>query len=141
MRRYLLDTGIAGAYVNRREGVYKRARAEVLSGNRIGIGVPVLGELFAGVEGSDSRERNRRLLRLDLEDWTVWPFDERAAEEFGRISAELKRRGRPMQQIDRQIAAIAVSLGRCTVVSKDRDLFSVPGLDVEDWSVSEAAKS
>lgn len=41
-----------------------------------------------------------------------------------------------MQQIDIQIAAIALSLGRCTVVSKDSDLSAVPGLDVENWAVS-----
>lgn len=51
----------------------------------------------------------------------------------------MKRRGRIIGAIDRQIAAIALSLGRCTVVSKDRDLLAVPGLDVEDWSVAEGS--
>jgi tRNA(fMet)-specific endonuclease VapC len=37
-----------------------------------------------------------------------------------------------MQQIDIQIAAIALSLGNCTV-SADSDLAAVPGLTVEDW--------
>jgi tRNA(fMet)-specific endonuclease VapC len=59
-----------------------------------------------------------------------------AAEEFGRISAELRRLARPIQQIDMQIAAIARSLGRCTVVSADSDFRAVPGLVVEDWSSS-----
>ena len=44
---------------------------------------------------------------------------------FGRIFAELRRIGRPMQQIDIQIAAIALSLGNCTVVSADSDLAAV----------------
>jgi predicted nucleic acid-binding protein len=53
--------------------------------------------------------------------------------EYGRIAAELKRIGRPMQQIDIQITAIAFALGNCTVVSGDSDLKAVPGLSVEDW--------
>ena len=57
-----------------------------------------------------------------------------AAVEYGRLAAELRRRGRSMQQIDIQIAAVALTLGECTVVSKDRDLRDVPGLKVEDWS-------
>jgi tRNA(fMet)-specific endonuclease VapC len=65
---------------------------------------------------------------------TVWPFDEKAAAEFGRLRAELRRRGRPMQVIDIMIAAVALSLGNTTVVSADSDLSAVPGLTVEDWS-------
>jgi tRNA(fMet)-specific endonuclease VapC len=45
MKRYLMDTGIAGLYIDRKRGVYERARAEVTRGNRVGIGAPVLGEL------------------------------------------------------------------------------------------------
>jgi len=36
--------------------------------------------------------------------------------------------------INSQIAAIAFSLGNCTVVSADSDLGAVPGLTVENWA-------
>jgi tRNA(fMet)-specific endonuclease VapC len=45
MRRFILDTGIAGLYLDRKRGVFERAEAENAKGNRIGIAVPVLGEL------------------------------------------------------------------------------------------------
>lgn len=32
------------------------------------------------------------------------------------------------------IAAIALTLGSCTVVSADSDLAAVPGLPVENWA-------
>src|SRR5947208_3475942 len=134
MRRYLLDTGIAQDFINRRHGVLERADAERHRGNRIGICVPVLGELWAGVEGSQSRDRNAQRLRLALSWLAVWPYTNEAAAEFGRLFAELRRIGRPMQQIDIQIAAIARSLGNCTVVSADSDLAAVPGLAVENWA-------
>jgi len=38
-----------------------------------------------------------------------------------------------MQVIDMMIAAIALSLGNCTVVTTDSDLSAVPGLSVENW--------
>jgi tRNA(fMet)-specific endonuclease VapC len=50
------------------------------------------------------------------------------------VFAELRRVGRPMQQVDMQIAAVARTLGNCTVVSGDGDLSAVPGLRVENWS-------
>jgi tRNA(fMet)-specific endonuclease VapC len=62
--------------------------------------------------------------------------DQRVAEEFGRVFAELRRAGRPMQLVDMQIAAIARSLGNCTVVTTDSDLADVPRLDVEDWATA-----
>ncbi len=134
MRRFLLDTGSAADYIHRRRGVYERARAAVLAGDRIGIGIPVLAELWYGIENSTTRDRNAERLRRVLPELIFWPFTERAAEEYGRIAAELRRTGRPMGTIDLLIAAIALSLGKTTVVTADADLKAVPGLSVEDWS-------
>lgn len=59
MRLYLLDTGIAHLYANFDAKVRARARAEKARGNRLGTSAPAAGELYAGVEGSASRSRNR----------------------------------------------------------------------------------
>ncbi len=136
MKRYLLDTGIAGDFINRRHRVHERAREEAARGNRVGTGMPVLAELAYGIEWSISRDRNMQRLRAALPSLKVWPFDERAAFEYGRIAAELRRLGRPMQVVDMMVAAIAFSLGNCTVVSADSDLSAVPGLAVENWAAA-----
>ena len=134
MPRFLLDSGIASAYINRRDNVYERARVETLKGNRIGIAVPVLAELVSGIERSQTRDRNLQALRSALPSLKLWPFDEAAAFEFGRLHAELLRLGRPMQVIDIMVAAVALSLGQTTVVTTDSDLSAVPGLIVVDWT-------
>jgi len=134
MTRFLLDTGIAADYVNRRRGVYERAREAVRRGDRLGIGLPVLAELWYGIEYSTSRDRNAQRLRRVLPELVVWPLTEKAAERYGRIAAELTRAGRPVGKIDMLIAAIALSLGNTTVVSADNDLTAVPGLTVENWA-------
>ena len=61
----------------------------------VGIGLPVLAELWYGVENSRARERNAERLRRVLSELIVWPLTEPAAEEYGRIAAELRRIGRP----------------------------------------------
>ena len=134
MRRYLLDTGIAGDFINRRHGVYERARQAVADGHRIGIGMPVLAELHYGVEYSDSAERNRGLLRRALAELILWPLTEEAAENYGRLRADLRRAGVVIQRVDLMVAAIALSLSHCVVVSSDADLRRVPGLSVENWA-------
>ncbi len=92
MRRYLLDTGIASDYINRRCGVYDRVRAGRLQGHRIGIATPVLGELFAGVEASETRDRNLQRLKQHLAHFSLWPFDVAAATEFNSTNQETKVR-------------------------------------------------
>ena len=136
MTRFLLDTGAAGDYINRRREVYERARATAARGHRIGIGLPVLAELWYGVENSSTRDRNAERLRRVLSDLIVWPLTEQAAEVYGRVAAELRRTGRPIGKMDMLIAAIALSLGATTVVSADRDLTAVPGLTVENWATT-----
>jgi len=134
LRKYLLDSGVASDYVNRRLGAEIRVRQLTARGDRVGVCMPVLAELFAGIELSISREKNHARLVHVLPTLKIWPFDRAAAQEYGRIYAFLRRTGRPMQQIDMQIAAIALTLGSCSVVSKDADFSAVPGLTVENWS-------
>src|SRR5947209_11345879 len=133
MTRFLLDTGSAGDYIHRRRGVYRRAREAVAAGDRVGIGLPVLAELWYGVENSSSREKNAERLRRVLPELIIWPLTEPAAEAYGRIAAELRRTGRPVGKMDMLIAAIALSLGKTTRVSADNHLTAVPGLNGEDW--------
>lgn len=135
MTRYLLDTGIASDLINKRGLVPSRVREARTRGDRIGIGTPVLAELIAGIQMSNDPSRHLAVLWRNLAPLTLWSFDRSAAVEFGRIYAILRRGGRIMQAIDLQIAAIALALGSCVVVSKDSDLRAVPGLAVEDWSI------
>ena len=133
MTRFILDTGIAGLYLDRKRGVFERAAAEVAKGNRVGIAGPILGELAFRAEGSPQRERNLLRLRQALDVWKLWFPDTAAAFEYGRLAFELKTLGRPMGQNDITIAAIALSLGNTTVVTMDSDLTAIPRLTVENW--------
>jgi hypothetical protein len=79
VRRYLLDTGSAQDFNQNLNGIRERADVERRQGNRIGICAPVLGELWAGVEGSACRDRNLQRLRHGLSRLILWPYDDHAA--------------------------------------------------------------
>ena len=134
MKRFLLDTNAVSDLINDRRGVRDRAREARRAGFRIGTCFPVLAELYYGIDFGASRDENMRLARAGLGQLTLWPFDLDAAREYGRLFAELRRIGRPMQVVDVQLAAIALALGNCTVVTTDSDLSAVPGLHVENWA-------
>ena len=81
MTRYILDTGIAGLYLDRKRGVFERAKAEIANGNRVGIAAPVLAELAFRAEGSPRRERNLLRLRQAMDVWNLWLVDAQTAFE------------------------------------------------------------
>ena len=119
-----------------RKGVAERVDEVRKRGNRVGTCWPVIGELWYGIEGSATKEMNRERLIHGVSRIPKWPFEEEAAKQFGRIHHELRRSGRLMSIVDMQLAAIAFAMGNCTVVSKDSDLSTVPGLQVENWATA-----
>ena len=61
------------------------------------------------------------------------PFDDAAAEAYGRLRAELARRGMPIGPNDLMIAAIALAYGFTLVTHNTSEFSRVPGLRLEDW--------
>lgn len=92
-----------------------------------------MAELVAGIQHSASRGRNMKSLETALASLKLWPLDSQAAFEYGIVYAELARLGRPIGVVDMMIAAIARTLGKCSVVSADSDLTAVPRLDAANW--------
>ena len=90
MSRYLLDTNAAANAIFRRRGLHERVKATREAGHDIGIGIPVLGELYAGVEYSRSRDHNLDILRRSLKLFRLWPFTPEAAKVYGRLYADRK---------------------------------------------------
>ena len=90
--------------------------------------MPVIAEIAFGIELSSSRDRNFQRLVGVLPTLTIWPFDQENAFPYGRIAAELRKRGRPMQVVDMMVGAIATDLGDCKVITTDSDLEAIHGV-------------
>lgn len=136
IRRYLLDSNMMSPYLDRREPVAGRIRDAVRRGCRIGTCEPIVAEMMYGLQLSSQPDKNLARLNAGLRRIACWPLDREAAKVYGRLAADLRRMGRPMQTIDIMLAAIAISLGNCTVVTTDSDLSAIPGLSVENWEAA-----
>jgi len=131
--RYMLDTNIvAYAKNNRPEVVYERMSR--FDPEDLCVSVITLAELEYGVFNSSNPERNQLALTLFLANIEVVPFDDDAAVEYGRIRADLKRKGMPIGANDLMIAAHAKSLGVTLVTNNTREFERVEGLMLEDWA-------
>lgn len=92
------------------------------------------GELMHGVEKSQAVEKNRIAMSLFLSPITILDFDSYAAEEYGKIRADLERKGTPIGPLDMLIAGHAKSEELTVVTNNTREFYRVEGLAVEDWT-------
>jgi len=128
---YLMDTNHASRLMDGAEPLLSRVRRSIADGDTF-LAVTVVGELYFAIYASQRFENNlRRLQALRTLAWTL-PFDEPAAEEYGRVKAELKAKGRPIPGTDAQIAAVA-RLHGLTVLTADRHFSFINGLEVANW--------
>ena len=91
-------------------------------------------ELMHGVEKSQAVERNRMAITLFLSAITILPFNQYAAEEYGKVHAELERKGTPIGPMDMLIAGHARAEELVLVTNNTREFFRVENLEVEDWT-------
>jgi len=99
---------------------------------------PVRAELMHGARKYDDPEERKTKVEDLLSQFVSLPFDDRAAEVYGRIRDELERERNVIGPFDLQIAAIALAHDLTVVTSNVGEFRRVHGLKVEDWSVAVA---
>jgi tRNA(fMet)-specific endonuclease VapC len=130
MPRYMLDTNMCIYLMkNQPEQVAKRF-AECFVGDVV-MSAITFAELEYGVAVSANRARERRNLAALVEDILVAPFDSAAASAYGPIREATRERKK--DQLDKLIAAHAVSLDVVLVTNNERDFTAYPGLRIENW--------
>jgi tRNA(fMet)-specific endonuclease VapC len=127
---YLLDT-------NHASGLFRKlpkpqARVGSATGDTFLLCQPSIGELWFMVFNSSRVADNERDLLRFLDTFDNHEYDGVAAIEFGRIKSELRRIGRPIPDVDVQIAAIARIHG-LTLLTADAHFAFVEGLTIENW--------
>lgn len=133
---YLLDTNTCIGWLRQNQPQIV-ARIQAQSPTDIVLCSVVVGELLFGVERSDPAQRANTGVRVEQlrQQFTSLPFDDAAAEQYGRIRADLTGRGLVIGGNDMLIAAIARTRG-CTLVTHNTAEFNrVAGLVIEDWQV------
>jgi tRNA(fMet)-specific endonuclease VapC len=98
------------------------------------ISAVTYAELMHGVEKSQAIEKNRLALALLLANIEVLDFDTFAAEAYGKIRADLEKRGTPIGPLDMMIAGHAKSLDYTVVTNNTKEFNRVPGLNIENWA-------
>lgn len=129
---YMLDTNICiYAIKNHPPQVEARIKQELAHG--LCISAITLAELQHGVQKSQRVGKNMEALLKFLTILDVLPFDDGAAVEYGKIQADLQRKGTPIGTADALIAGHARAEGLILVTNNVREFARVSGLTVENW--------
>ncbi len=129
---YLLDSNTCIRYLNGQSaGVLRRLQS--LPPTEVAVCSVVKAELYYGAMKSDNPDQTLAKQRLFLDAFASLPFDDRAAELYGRIRADLSRKGTPIGPYDLMIAAIALAHDAILVTHNVREFGRVEGLRFEDW--------
>ena len=129
---YLLDTNACIRYLNRRS-VGVRRRLQALKPQDVAVCSVVKAELFYGAMRTNNPQKTLAKQQKFLSQFVSLPFDDRAAEVYGKIRAELAAKGTPIGPNDLMIAAIAIVHNVTLVTHNTREFSRVNGLRIEDW--------
>lgn len=131
---YLLDTNIC-IYLIKRKPPQVLHRLQGLDASAVGISAVTLSELEFGVENSQRPLQNRAALASFVASLEILPYEDQAAQQYGRLRADLQKKGRPIGPLDLLIAAHALSMGCVLVTNNTREFERVAYLQLEDWTV------
>ncbi len=130
--KYLLDTNACVAFLRDRDSFVSRKLTSVRYRDVVLCAV-VKAELYYGAWRSSQPSHNFAQLNEFFTHFVSLPLDDHAAEEYGRIRAELARAGTPIGPNDLMIAAIAVAHNLTLVTHNVGEFSRIAGLRFEDW--------
>jgi len=98
------------------------------------IFLPVIavGELYFGAANSGRSAVNRAFLEAFIQGKTVLSCDLEVAQEYGILTAVLRKQGTPLPDNDTWIAAIAFRY-RMTLVTRDKHFRHIADLPAVAW--------
>ncbi len=130
---YLLDTNIC-IYIIKKKPTLVFDKFRSLSIGSIAISSITLAELQFGIMKSSNPDKNQEALDKFLTPIEILDFGFYATIEYGKIRAELERKGTPIGPLDTLIASHAKSLDLTLVTNNVREFERIDGLKIENWT-------
>jgi tRNA(fMet)-specific endonuclease VapC len=131
LTRYLLDTNIISDLIRNPKGKVAKHIARV-GENNVCTSIIVAAELRYGCAKSGSKRLLEAVENL-LGELDVLSLEGPADAEYGRIRAELERKGSPIGGNDMLIAAHALAIEATMVTANVAEFARVDGLNVQNW--------
>jgi tRNA(fMet)-specific endonuclease VapC len=137
---YVLDTDTCIYLLNGDQHV--KARVAQAGIEAIAVAIVTKGELYFGAYNSSQIDANLARIREFFTEPgpEILPIDEKVMDCFGKIKAELRRKGQPIGDIDLLIAGVAISRNLKLVTNNTKHFKRVSGIVLENWFMDSPEK-
>jgi tRNA(fMet)-specific endonuclease VapC len=130
---YMLDTNICIYIIKKKpDQVIERLRHTRVPD--VGVSSITLSELEYGAAKSARPEQNKVAIVEFLAPLEILPYDDMAAQEYGKVRVYLEKQGTPIGSMDMLIAAHALSLNCILVTNNESEFRRIPALKIENWA-------
>jgi len=131
INRYMLDTNMVSHFIKGVNNVRNKVVSVPMS--ELGISAITEGELLFGLAKKPDAKQlslvvHEFLIRVD-----VLPWDSAVAACYGKLRADMQKKGKILGNLDLLIAAHALAL-EVVLITNDRAFAEVEGLIIEDWT-------
>jgi tRNA(fMet)-specific endonuclease VapC len=129
---YLLDTNIC-IYIIKKKPIKVFEKFKELNIGDLKISSITYAELYFGAYNSQQVEKNLQTIKNFLLPFEVIDFDKKAAIEYAKIKANLRKKGQVIGELDMQIAGVALSNNLILVTNNEKEFNRINSLKIENW--------
>jgi len=128
----MLDTNIC-IYIIKNKPQSVKQRFQEFDLGELYLSSITVSELMYGAFKSQFVEKNIKAIESFLIPFEMVDYDYAACVEYGKIRADLEKKGTVIGNMDMQIAAHALALDFVLVTNNTKEFERVVGLDLENW--------
>ena len=132
MSKMMLDTNIC-IYIIKNKPLSVKERLKEFEIGELCISIVTVLELMYGVYKSEQTKRNIQALEGFLMPFEIVDYDYAASVEYGKIRANLEKRGQVIGGMDMQIAGHALALDAVLVTNNIKEFERIEGLRLDNW--------
>ena len=133
---YFLDSNVCIDYIRKgKKAVKIDAKIFEVGPRNIKLPSVVMAELMHGAYKSKKSAETLKDTRDFLANFEIIPFDFMEAIAYGKIRANLERRGLLIGNNDMLIAATALTYNATLITNNTNEFSRIDGLKLEDWTI------
>lgn len=128
----MLDTNIC-IYIIKNKPQNVREKLKEFDIGDLVLSSITVSELYYGVHKSEHMEKNLLALEHFLKPFDILEYDIKASVAYGKIRADLEKRGQIIGGLDMMIAAHALSCNMILVTNNTKEFQRVKELRLDNW--------
>ena len=134
MKRSLIDTDILSFFFRNHAKVTACFSDYLDMYGTINISIITYYEIISGLKHRDAKKQMEAFLSFASEN-SIIPITDRSVWISAEIYADLRKTGKPVDDIDILIAGTAISNNMALITHNQSHFERIKGLEIEDWSL------